>query len=208
MNDDAPIAPGARDPAEEHLRRQAKAVLRKRLRGLRGTFPASSIAERSARVAAALEALEVVREAREVALFWPIEGRNEVDLRALDASLRARGVRVAYPAVDRDAGEMSFRLAAPEDLDERGSGFREPALSAPEAAPDVVVCPALAIDERGFRLGYGRGFYDRALGRLAPPAVAVGVAFSFQLMPDLPDTEGDVPVAWIVTDEGARPASR
>lgn len=197
-----------RDPAEELFRRRAKAVLRKRMRGLRATFPAGAVAARSARVVAVLEALDVVRAAREVALFWPIEGKNEVDLRALDASLRARGARVAYPAVDRATGVMTFRLAAPEDLDERGSGFREPAPDAPEAAPDVVVCPALAIDARGFRLGYGAGFYDRALPRYAPPARTVGVAFGFQLVPDLPETADDVAVEHIVTDEGARAAER
>ena len=182
-------------------------MLRKRLRGLRGTFPPGALADRSARIVAFVEGLEVVRAARTVASFWPIEGRNEVDLRALDASLRARGVLVAYPAVDRETGVMTFRLAAPDELDERGSGFREPTKAAPEAAPDVVVCPALAIDERGHRLGYGAGFYDRALARYAPPARTVGVAFAFQLVPDLPDTEGDVPVEQIVTDEEARQAA-
>ncbi len=197
-----------RDPAEELLRRRAKIVLRKRFRALRATFPASAIAERSARVVAAIEGLAVVLAARTVASFWPIDGRNEVDLRALDASLRARGALVAYPAVDRETGVMTFRLATPDALDDRGSGFREPAPDAPDSVPDVIVAPALALDPRGFRLGYGAGFYDRALARYAPPARVLGVAFDFQLVPDLPETEGDVPVDVIVTDARVLTADR
>jgi 5-formyltetrahydrofolate cyclo-ligase len=198
-SDDHP-SPAA-DSAEDVLRRRAKAVLRKRYRGLRAAIPAGAIAERSARVVAALERLDLVREARAVALFHPIDGKNEVDLRALDGALRARGVAVAYPAIDAQTGVMSLRLAEPADLDERGHGFREPPQGAPEAVLDVIVVPALAIDARGHRLGYGAGYYDRTLPRYAPPARTVGVAFSFQLAPDLPSTAGDVPVDLVVTDE-------
>ncbi|HVY49722.1 MAG TPA: 5-formyltetrahydrofolate cyclo-ligase, partial [Minicystis sp.] len=53
----------------------------------------------------------------------------------------------------------------------------------------------------GYRLGYGAGYYDRALPRVRPPALAVGVAFSFQLVADLPVTEHDVPVDLVVTDD-------
>jgi 5-formyltetrahydrofolate cyclo-ligase len=188
---------------EAVLRRRAKAALRKRARGLRSAIPREAIAARSARIVEHLAALPAMREARAVALFYPMEDRNEVDLLALDASLRAEQKSVYYPAIDPDTRVMTFRtvpdLAA---LEERGLGFREPAPEAPEAAAlDVIVVPALQIDERGHRLGYGAGFYDRALPRFAPPARTVGVAFAFQLVPELPDTEGDVALDLIVTDE-------
>jgi 5-formyltetrahydrofolate cyclo-ligase len=185
------------------LRYQAKAVLRKRARALRNSIPRASVLDRSARIAARLEALPAVASASSIALFWPIEGRNEVDLTALDARLRAAGKRVAYPSIDPDTGVMTFRFVAdPGTLDERGLGFREPADDAPEAAAlDVVVVPALQVDGRGQRIGYGAGYYDRTLPRFAPPAVAVAVAFDFQLVAEVPDTPGDVPVALVVTDE-------
>ncbi|MFO0762114.1 MAG: 5-formyltetrahydrofolate cyclo-ligase [Byssovorax sp.] len=188
---------------EAVLRRRAKAVLRKRARGLRSAIPRDAIAARSARIVERLAALPELRDARAVALFYPIEGRNEVDLLALDASLRAQHKGVFYPAIDPDTRVMTFRAVDDlASLEERGLGFREPGPEAPEAAAlDVIVVPALQIDERGHRLGYGAGFYDRTLPRFAPPARTVGVAFSFQLVPELPDTEGDVPLDLIVTDE-------
>jgi 5-formyltetrahydrofolate cyclo-ligase len=151
-----------------------------------------------------LEELEPTASARSVALFWPIEERHEVDLRALDARLRARGARVAYPGVDPETHAMTFRFVAHSDaMQEHGFGFREPSPAEPEAAPgqiDLIVVPALAVDPRGHRIGYGAGYYDRTLPRFAPPAATVAVAFDFQLVPEAPSTEVDVAVTWIVTD--------
>lgn len=211
---------------EVALRYRAKAVLRKRARALRSSIPREAIAARSARIAARLEAHPLVVGASSVALFWPIEGRNEVDLTALDARLRALGKRVAYPSIEGDddgspgdpapvprdlaARAMTFRFVDdPAAMEERGLGFCEPAPDAPEAAAlDVIVVPALQIDVRGHRIGYGAGFYDRALSRFAPPARTIGVAFSFQLIPEVPVTEGDVAVERIVTDEKELEAER
>jgi 5-formyltetrahydrofolate cyclo-ligase len=191
-------------PAEEQLRHRVKAELRKRMRGLRKALPASACAERSARIALAVAAMDVVEQARAVALFWPIEERHEVDLRRLDGQLRQRGVRVAYPGVDPETRVMSFRFVQdPEAMLEQGFGFREPSPAEAAAQPgelDVIVVPALAVEPAGHRLGYGAGYYDRTLPLFVPPAVAIAVAFDFQLLAEIPFTAGDVRVGWIATD--------
>lgn len=188
---------------ERELRYRAKAALRKRARALRNAIPRESALLRSARIAKRIESLAFVASASSVALFHPIEGRNEVDLTALGDRLRARGVRVAYPSIDPDTRVMTFRfIADPASMEERGLGFCEPAPDAEEATSlDVVVVPALQLDGRGHRIGYGAGFYDQALPRFAPPARSVGVAFDFQLVAEVPETPGDVTVSLIVTDE-------
>ncbi len=187
---------------EDYIRFKVKAELRKRLRGVRKTTPVEACTRRSSAIIAALEAHELVRRAKRVALFWPIEARHEVDLRPLDATLRARGVEVAYPAIDPDSHEMTFRLVPDVAvLEERGLGFCEPARSAPDAAPlDLIVVPAIAVDPSGHRIGYGAGYYDRTLPRYCPPAVSIAVAYDWQLVAEVPTTEGDVPVDWVVTD--------
>ena len=184
------------------LRYRAKVELRKRARALRNSFPREAILERSRRIQRALEALPELAAAATVALFYPIEGRNEVDLLPLDGQLRSRGARVAYPSIDPETRAMTFRFVAdPEAMEERGLGFREPDAGDEEAtALDVIVVPALQIDARGHRIGYGAGFYDRALARWCPPARAIGVAFDFQLIAEVPVTKGDVPVDVVVTD--------
>jgi 5-formyltetrahydrofolate cyclo-ligase len=187
-----------------------KRELRKRVLGLRKATPVDACAERSARIVRSVAGLDPVTRARGVALFWPIEDKHEVDLRLLDTELRARGVRVAYPAIVRDAaglaspGQMTFHFAEPSALEERGYGFAEPPPDAPALSRDlreldVVVVPALALDPAGQRIGYGAGYYDRALAMT--PVVKVGVIFDFQLVSEVPALDGDVAVDWVVTDQ-------
>lgn len=173
------------------------------MRGVRGALPAPACAERSARIVARLESLDVVRDARTVALFWPMTARREVDVRALDTHLRSRGARIAYPAVS-EAGEMTFRYVGDvEAMAPHPLGFREPPRDAPLVAPgdlDAVLLPALAVDPRGHRVGYGAGHYDRALASHGDAARRIAVVFDFQLLAEVPDTPGDIAAGVVVTD--------
>ena len=192
------------DPeAVKILAYRAKAELRKRARALRNTIPVSAIAERSGKIQKRLEGLAILQNARRVALFWPIEGRNEVDLRPLAKTLQLRGVSVAFPTIDPDTRVMTFRYPPNhEAMEERGLGFAEPSYEDPEAdALDVIVVPALGVDAVGHRIGYGAGYYDRTLPRFCPPAISIVVAFDFQLLVEVPMTDGDVAVNIVVTDE-------
>jgi 5-formyltetrahydrofolate cyclo-ligase len=206
----SPAVPRLPDTSELHehdLRRRVKRELRKRLRALRTTTPLDACSSRSARIIEQLEALDFVRAATSVGLFWPIEARHEVDLRPLDAVLRARGVRVAYPAIEpmpEPPNRMTFRFVDDvSTLDERGFGFAEPLADAVVVSPDlheldVIIVPALALDPTGQRIGYGAGYYDRAMA--TSTATKIGVIFDFQLVLEVPVTDGDVAVHWIVTD--------
>jgi 5-formyltetrahydrofolate cyclo-ligase len=195
--------PESRLPPDDVIRARVKLELRKRLRALRATTPLDACAKRSARIVERLESLAAIASARSVALFWPIVERHEVDLRPLDAILRARGVEVAYPSIHPETRVMTFRFASPDALAERGLGFCEPPEAAREAARgelDVLVVPAIAIDPTGHRIGYGAGFYDRTIPRFAPPAVTVGVAYDFQLVAEVPFAPHDVALSAVVTD--------
>jgi 5-formyltetrahydrofolate cyclo-ligase len=183
------------------LRQGAKRMMRRRFRSRRSALPSAAVTQRSARICARLAELPEMALARAVALFWPIEQRKEVDLRPLDALLRERGVLVAYPAIDAASDAMRFVAASEGELAERGKGFLEPAPEAPTLdALDVIVVPGLVFDGCGYRIGYGAGYYDRTLPDYAPPALTVGVAFEFQMAPDLPHDERDVPVQLVVSE--------
>jgi 5-formyltetrahydrofolate cyclo-ligase len=187
---------------DDFIRLKVKAELRKRLRGVRKTTPLEACEERSKAIVARLEAHPALAAARTVALFWPIVSKHEVDLRALDTSLRARQVRVAYPTIDADTNAMTFRFVDDiAKLEEKGFGFMEPAADAPEAtALDVIVVPAIAVDPTGHRIGYGAGYYDRTLPRFAPPAVSIAVVYDWQLVAEVPAMPDDVQCAAVVTD--------
>ena len=63
----------------------------------------------------------------------------------------------------------------------------------------------LAFDRRGYRLGYGGGFYDRTMARLRETSdiLSVGLAFSGQVRDDLPVGPHDMRLDWIVTESAA-----
>jgi 5-formyltetrahydrofolate cyclo-ligase len=187
---------------ESFLRRQAKAELRKRRRAMRNSVPETARRARSEKIVAEVISTPVFAAARAVALFWPMLDRNEIDVRPLDGASRDRGKVVAYPCL-RDDSEMALLVAAPSELEERGHGFAEPPDTAPPveiSAELLVIVPALAVDPSGQRVGYGRGFYDRLLARIAPPAFALAIAYDFDLVAEVPVTEGDYPVDMVVTD--------
>lgn len=197
------------DPeASAILAQRAKAMLRKRARNLRGSVPRSAVIKRSAAICERLAGLIPGTPGLRIALFRAIESRNEVDLAQLDVLLRARQAEVFYPGCEehtlkfRDPGSLQAMLPG-------AFGILEPAPTLPEAtALDWLIVPALLADPRGHRLGYGAGFYDRALPRFCPPGRAVVVVFDFQLAAELPAEPWDVACDTLVTDMRVLEAER
>lgn len=66
-------------------------------------------------------------------------------------------------------------------------------------AVQLVVVPGVAFDEHNNRMGRGRGFYDRLL-KLTPRALKVGVAYTFQVLPEIPVDPFDVPMDAVIYD--------
>jgi 5-formyltetrahydrofolate cyclo-ligase len=185
---------------------RAKKQLRSRMRALRSAHPDKARAERSARLVERVLALPEFHAARGVALFASLLDGGEVDTSALDEAARAAQKCVYYPAIDRKDERDHTALAEvpdPAELRARGRRFAEPPADARRAERgdvDLVVVPALAVAPTGYRLGYGGGFYDAMLPDFCPPAIAVVVAFDFQLVAELPAEPHDVPCALVVTD--------
>jgi 5-formyltetrahydrofolate cyclo-ligase len=202
--------PGSMDPLDPRLVAdlavRAKKQLRARMRALRSAHPEKARAERSARLVARVIALPEFVSARGVALFASLLDGGEVDVRALDQAARTANKRIFYPTIERKGDRDHTALAEvsdPTELAMRGRRFAEPPESARRAARgdvDLVVVPALALAATGHRLGYGGGFYDAMLPDFCPPAVAVAVAFDFQLIAELPAEPHDVPCDIVVTD--------
>jgi 5-formyltetrahydrofolate cyclo-ligase len=189
------------------LRERAKRQIRTRMRALRAALPKAALAVRSRAVCTRVASLPAFERAGSVALFWQIAERGEVDLRELDAVARGMKKTIYYPFMQPsgDVIRTGFRLVTDvAELVERGRGFCEPALDAPEAKPgtlELVLVPALALASDGHRVGYGAGFYDATLPEHCPPAISVGVGFDFQLLAELPTSEGDVACDVVVTDQ-------
>jgi len=141
-----------------------------------------------------------------ISAYWPLP--TELDCRPLVNALFNEGYRLALPAVIVKKQSMCFRCWKPGDsLAKSDLGVLEPLPIAKEITPNVVIAPFLAINSQGFRLGYGGGYYDRALRALrktAPDLLAVGLGYSVQEVATLPYDENDEPMDWLVTEQGSR----
>lgn len=131
--------------------------------------------------------------------------RGEIDVLPALAALASLGHDTALPEIEE--GRLVFRRWRPGDTIAKGCyGIDVPLSSALTVTPHVVIVPLLAFDGRGTRLGYGAGYYDRALRRLrrADRVLALGAAYAMQEMPQLPCDERDEPLDAIATENGVR----
>lgn len=139
-----------------------------------------------------------------VAGYAPIA--TELDIRPLLARLDEAGLTCCLPEIAEDGGLLRFRRWHPRDpLVPGPRGTWQPAATAAEVEPDILFVPLLAVDDDGFRLGQGGGYYDRTLHALRAhkPVVVVGVGYDVQRVKRLPRAAGDERVDWIVTETGA-----
>jgi 5-formyltetrahydrofolate cyclo-ligase len=182
---------------------QSKSVLRAAAHKKRAAFHPSLRAE-AARTAMAhfLEAVPL-EKSEVVAGYWPI--RDEMDVTGIVARLMDSGQQVCLPVVLGDEQPLEMRLwqdGAP--LYEAGYGTLAPADDAPRVEPDVILMPLLGFDRRGTRLGYGGGYYDRTLAALTKRPRLIGFAFALQEIDAIPREAHDVPLDFIVTENGVR----
>ena len=132
--------------------------------------------------------------------------RDEADPLPLLRFLAASGWTCALPAVtDNDHG-LDFREWRPGDPLVAGRyDIPAPPETAPRLRPDIVLVPLLAYDGAGRRLGYGAGYYDRALASLRRTGhvLAVGIAYHGQRVAMVPVQDHDQRLDMIVTEQGA-----
>ena len=130
-----------------------------------------------------------------------LASQDEINIDHYIGHMLHAGVEVVAP---RWNGE-TYELAKLKGLDEKNlrrgpMGIREPA-DADIVEPKNVyawIIPGLAFTRGGKRLGYGGGWYDRFLASAPKGAVKVGVAYSFQIVDDLPAEPHDIPLTDIV----------
>ena len=192
---------GGGSEASGALKARLRSLVRERL----ARVPTSDRTRASERIAAHLDALDVVRRAP--VLLVPRSLPSEVATEALLAAALGRGQRVFAPRVEgphlrflRVAFASRWRLSALGVLEPEAGEPLDPADL--RGGRNVVVVPGLAFDERGARLGRGGGHYDRFLreARATAPIEVVAVAFELQILAEVPLLEHDERVDRIVTE--------
>lgn len=186
------------------MQREGKEALRERARAIRSKVSEEAAAKASEAVSRELiEAIDWSK-ARSLLAYAPIQ--SEIDPSGVVEAFWRRGRAVAFPAVEPKARRLLPRRATSwAELRPGPYGIPEPSPASPALparAIDVVLIPGLAFDRRGYRLGYGGGYYDRFLPHLRPGALKVGLTYAELLWDALPVEPHDQAVDWVATEEG------
>ena len=129
--------------------------------------------------------------------------KSEINPLPLLRKLAAAGAQLALPVVAGRGKPLIMRsYAFGQVLDAGVWGIREPRDDAPEVEPDILIAPLAAFDRQGNRIGYGAGYYDMTINRLRQrkPALAVGIAYAAQEVPDVPVTPRDARLDLVLTE--------
>lgn len=132
--------------------------------------------------------------------------RSEVETTGLLEGLLNAGKQVCAPVVDTEHLALVPRRIQnlKTEVVRHPYGMLEPSAACPIFPTEhlqLIVVPGIAFDRNGYRLGYGKGFYDRFLMK-CPHAVAIGLAYQIQLVEDTFAQAWDVPVQHIFTETG------
>ncbi len=137
-----------------------------------------------------------------VALYYPSNFELNV-LKILDYR-NFSNQEILLPVTDKNNLMNFFSWEKNEVLYVGKFGILEPIKGIPKI-PDLILVPILAFDKKKYRLGYGKGFYDRYLNKYLKKfknILTVGIAFSFQRHDNLPISQKDVKLDYIITEKG------
>ncbi|MEX2727254.1 MAG: 5-formyltetrahydrofolate cyclo-ligase [Candidatus Sigynarchaeum springense] len=184
---------------------QQKEELRQRIREKRYIMPLDEYRRASESIELGVIKIPEFSAASKVCCYVHKETTREP---ATDAILRAvladPGKELVVPITRIKEGRID--LSVVDDLtDLRPSTFGVPepvheCIIDPSTV-DLVIVPCLAVDLRGFRLGYGKAFYDKLLSAIPAGVPAIAMAFEFQVFPEIPAAPHDKPVSAIVTEK-------
>ena len=179
--------------------RITKQVLRKELLAKRSAIPQD---EKLAWDQAICEALSgILKEYENILAFYPIGSEPDI----LPALKRAKA-EIYLPKCDTAAGAMRFYKANWETLTPGAHNIPEPnsefGIRNSELCEALCLVPGIAFDFQGYRLGYGKGYYDRFLARGG--IETLGICYEALLLDALPRDAHDVPVRRICTEKRSR----
>lgn len=176
-----------------------KEELRKELLAKRKQLAVSEIHARSERIANELITSGMFENVRTVLSYMPLG--NEVRTEKIHEYLWDKGISVYLPYTDENYNILPCRYRKDAVLAEERFQVAVPAEK--EFATedmDVVLLPAVGIDQNGNRIGFGKGCYDRYLKR--KNATTVALLYRFHVLEVVPASEYDVPIQKILTEEG------
>ncbi len=138
--------------------------------------------------------------------YWPLEGEAEPDTHSFTGYFKHMlpDITVSYPLCNWQNNSMSA-IAINDDTvfqkDKRGLWEPKEGQVIPAETLDLVLVPLLIYDSFGYRVGYGKGFYDRFLAACKPEVISIGFSY-FNPVEKIMDThQFDVPLTYCITPQ-------
>ena len=138
-----------------------------------------------------------------ISLYYP--SNFEFNIIKILSDKNLKNFKTLLPVIVNNFGMEFFEWKKGDILKVNTYGILEPINRNKNIVPDVILVPCLAFDQRGFRLGYGKGFYDRYLGKYLKKnkhIETIGVGFSFQKYKKIPTDKYDIRLNKIYTEKG------
>lgn len=157
--------------------------------------------EISKEVSKKLSSLKLYNDCDTILCYASLE--DEISTDRIIANALKDGKIVALPYCIDNEGNMEFYLInSLDDLKIGTFGVREPDINkCKKLSPNenaLIIVPALCFDKRGYRIGYGKGYYDKYLQN--HPLISVGLCYNSLVFNEIPSSEYDAPVNYIITE--------
>lgn len=181
--------------------RTKKLEMREKYLAVRDAIPAEQKKAFDKKIYDRLIASITYRHSTDVLLYASME--NEVDTWSICETALKDGKKVAFPCCNAD-NTMTFRYITDKNqMKERTFGILEPEETCEECVPSnfsLLIVPGLVFDKNGFRIGYGKGFYDRFLSTFE--GVSIGLCYSKLQLPEVPRGRFDRHVDVVISEKG------
>ena len=183
---------------------ETKAQIRKRIIQVRNQMLSEDVSQKSSLIAQKVLKTPEYEEADNVLLY--ADYRHEVMTREIfdDAVLRKK--KVFFPKSNEDGTMEFYQVVSVKQLESGYKGIKEPVVDEQylyhfkSSEDTLIIVPGVAFDAKGYRVGYGKGFYDRFLKDKRQITV-MGLCFSSQVVEEIPYDEHDIKMDKIITEE-------
>ena len=182
-----------------------KKVLRKKMLEKRSQLSLEKIEEKSKIIANNLFNLNQYKKANFIFSF--ISFKDEVNTHEIIKKSISIGKRVGVPIPVPKTKELkvSELIDFDKELDLGFYNILTPKDKyiriVPPKLVDLVLVPGVAFDKRGYRVGYGGGYYDRFFSNINENVIKIGLCYEMQIIPEVPKDPYDIPIDFILTEK-------
>ncbi len=180
-----------------------KEVLRRRILELRDDLTPQAIERRSLQITERVLSLPEYAKAEVIASY--IGKESEVQTQTLIKKALTSGKKVLVPITQKNSRELLFsEIPSLYAVSTGPYGILEPKPGERRlkhiSTADLIIVPGIVWDIYGYRLGWGRGYFDTALSKIRSDSFSLGLSFDLQLVEQVPREQFDLPVKILVTE--------